>query len=47
MPGGMDKIVSDGFSVLRNSSLVSSTGSDHKEEAYLRPISMEKLVYKI
>lgn len=47
MPGGMDRIISDGFSVLRNSSLVSKAGSHPKRDAHLQPISMEKLVYKI
>ena len=47
MPGGMDQIISDGFSVIHNSPLVSRTGADRKEDAHLRPISMEKLVYRI
>ncbi|CRG91355.1 hypothetical protein PISL3812_08403 [Talaromyces islandicus] len=46
MPGGMDEIISEGFAVLRNSSLTSGTGLDRKE-AHLQPVSMEKLVYKI
>ncbi|KAK1147829.1 hypothetical protein N8T08_000342 [Aspergillus melleus] len=47
MPGGMDQIISDGFSVIRNSPLVSRNGANRKEDAHLRPISMEKLVYRI
>ncbi|KAH7000668.1 chaperonin 10-like protein [Ilyonectria destructans] len=47
MPGGIEKIASDGFSVLRQSSLVSSDGLRRSMEAYLRPVSAEKLVYKI
>ncbi|GKZ21900.1 hypothetical protein AbraIFM66951_007331 [Aspergillus brasiliensis] len=47
MPGGLDRIISDGFSVLRNSSLGSKAGSHLKKDAHLQPISMEKLVYKI
>lgn len=47
MPGGIEKIVSDGFSVLRQSSLVSKDGSRRSMEAYLQPVSAEKLVYKI
>ena len=47
MPGGMDRIIPDGFSVLRNSPMISKTGPDTKDEHHLRPVSMEKLVYKI
>lgn len=47
MPGGLDRFSSDGFAVLRHSPLVSKVGSDQKVEAHLRPVSMEKLVYKI
>jgi hypothetical protein len=47
MPGGLEEIVSDGFAVLRNSSLASGAGSDLEGKTHLRPISMEKLVYRI
>ncbi|KAH8688503.1 chaperonin 10-like protein [Ilyonectria robusta] len=47
MPGGIEKIVSGGFSVLRQSPLASGDGSQRSMEAHLRPVSAEKLVYKI
>ncbi|KAJ5770263.1 uncharacterized protein N7511_002314 [Penicillium nucicola] len=43
MPGGLDQIITDGFSVLRNSPMISRTASDRKDDAHLRPVSMEKL----
>ena len=45
MPGGLDKIVEDGFQLLGSGSM-----GDRKEdrfEAWMRPVSAEKLVYRI
>ncbi|KAI3397698.1 hypothetical protein diail_10467 [Diaporthe ilicicola] len=44
MPGGLGKVVPDGFAVLGTG--VTSRGHDRTEH-YMRPISGEKLVYKI
>lgn len=46
MPGGLDKIVPDGFTLL-GSGLVSQREDTSRAEDYMRPISGEKLVYKI
>ncbi|KND88735.1 Zinc-type alcohol dehydrogenase-like protein C2E1P3.01 [Tolypocladium ophioglossoides CBS 100239] len=46
MPGGLEKIVPDGFSLL-GSGLVVDRVSAQREEDYMRPISAEKLVYNI
>lgn len=44
MPGGLEKVVPDGFVVLGTG--VTSRGHDRTEQ-HMRPISAEKLVYKI
>jgi NADPH:quinone reductase-like Zn-dependent oxidoreductase len=44
MPGGLEKVVPDGFAVLGTG--VTSRGHDRTEQ-HMRPISAEKLVYKI
>ncbi|KAK4073141.1 uncharacterized protein Triagg1_5421 [Trichoderma aggressivum f. europaeum] len=46
MPGGLGRIVPDGF-VLLGSGLVSQRSSASRNEDYMRPISGEKMVYKI
>lgn len=44
MPGGLENVVQDGFAVLGTG--VTSRGHERKEQ-HMRPISAEKLVYKI
>ncbi|KAL7798849.1 GroES-like protein [Trichoderma afarasin] len=46
MPGGLERIVPDGF-VLLGSGMVSQRSSASRNEDYMRPISGEKMVYKI
>ncbi|KAI0837973.1 GroES-like protein [Hypoxylon sp. FL0890] len=46
MPGGLDRIVPDGFTLL-GSLRVSDRGASGRTEDYMRPISMEKLVYSL
>ncbi|KAI0138164.1 GroES-like protein [Hypoxylon sp. NC0597] len=46
MPGGLDKIVPDGFALL-GSLRVSDRGASNRTEEYMRPIRMEKLVYSL
>ncbi|KAH6604432.1 hypothetical protein Trco_007878 [Trichoderma cornu-damae] len=46
MPGGLGRIVLDGFALL-GSSLVSQRPDTSRNEEYMRPISGEKMVYKI
>ncbi|KAI1417277.1 GroES-like protein [Hypoxylon sp. FL1857] len=46
MPGGLDRIVPDGFTLL-GSLRVSDRGESGRTEDYMRPISMEKLVYSL
>ncbi|KAM0323657.1 hypothetical protein ACHAQA_008592 [Verticillium albo-atrum] len=45
MPGGLDKIVSDGFILLGSGSM--EDRQTQRTEAWMRPISGEKLVYRI
>jgi hypothetical protein len=46
MPGGLGKIVEDGFALLGPGSM-DQRGSDARREPWMKPISMEKLVYEI
>jgi hypothetical protein len=46
MPGGLEKVVPDGFSLLGSGS-VSERAKSARDEEYMRPISAEKLVYTI
>ncbi|RFU80205.1 hypothetical protein TARUN_2015 [Trichoderma arundinaceum] len=46
MPGGLERIVPDGF-VLLGSGLVSQRPGASRNEDYMRPVSGEKMVYKI
>ncbi|KAI1141112.1 GroES-like protein [Hypoxylon sp. FL0543] len=46
MPGGLDRIVPDGFTLL-GSLYGSERGASGRMEDYMRPISMEKLVYSL
>ncbi|KAH8128205.1 hypothetical protein ACSS6W_010990 [Trichoderma asperelloides] len=46
MPGGLERIVPDGFTLL-GSGLVSKRPDTSRTEDYMRPISGEKIVYKI
>ncbi|KAI0894412.1 GroES-like protein [Annulohypoxylon nitens] len=46
MPGGLDKIASDGFALLGSIRVSEREVSDRTED-YMRPISMEKLVYPL
>jgi hypothetical protein len=46
MPGGLEKIVPDGFELL-GSGLVSQRSNASRAEEYMRPISGEKMVYKV
>lgn len=45
MPGGLERIVPDGFALL--SGLVVDRKALSRSEEYMRPISAEKLVYTI
>jgi NADPH:quinone reductase-like Zn-dependent oxidoreductase len=45
MPGGLDRVVEDGFSLLGTGTM-EDRGRDRKEE-WMRPISAEKLVYRV
>jgi len=45
MPGGLEKVVRDGFTLLGAGSMDDREGS--RTEKWMRPVSMEKLVYKI
>lgn len=49
MPGGLERIVPDGFALLSSGVMASSfAGQGHaRKEEYMRPISGEKLVYTI
>lgn len=44
MPGGLERIVPDGFTLL-GSGLVSERPDTSRTEDYMRPISGEKIVY--
>jgi len=44
MPGGLDRVVPDGFALL-GSSGVSARNLADRTEKHMRPISAEKLVY--
>lgn len=46
MPGGLQKIVPDGFALLGGGSM-GDRQPEKREEAWMKPISAEKLVYKI
>jgi hypothetical protein len=46
MPGGLGKIVEDGFALLGPGSM-DERASDARREPWMKPISMEKLVYEI
>ncbi|KEY71180.1 hypothetical protein S7711_02293 [Stachybotrys chartarum IBT 7711] len=46
MPGGLERVVPDGFALLGNGP-VSARPALQREEVYMRPISGEKLVYRI
>ena len=45
MPGGLEKIVPDAFALLGAGTMESR--HKHRDEPWMRPISAEKLVYKI
>jgi len=45
MPGGLERIVNDGFALLGPGSMVDRESS--RTEAWMKPVSAEKLVYKI
>ncbi|KAF9039195.1 zinc-binding oxidoreductase [Panaeolus papilionaceus] len=48
MPGGLDSIVSDGFSLLGSGKVADrEVGRDTTDEPWMKPIAREKLVYKI
>lgn len=46
MPGGLDRIVADGFTLLGSGKLVERTSAGGSEP-WMRPISGEKLVYHL
>ena len=46
MPGGLERVVPDGFALLGSGSVSQRTRLGRSED-YMRPISGEKLVYKI
>ncbi|QGI69705.1 hypothetical protein CEK26_002037 [Fusarium fujikuroi] len=46
MPGGLKRVVQDGFSLL-GTGLVSERSEIERPEGYMRPISAEKLVYSL
>lgn len=46
MPGGLERVVPDGFALLGSGSVSQRTKLARNED-YMRPISGEKLVYKI
>jgi len=46
MPGGLERVVPDGFSLLGSGSVSQRTRLTRTED-YMRPIGGEKLVYKI
>lgn len=46
MPGGLERVVPDGFALLGSGSVSQRTRLARAED-YMRPISGEKLVYKI
>ncbi|WYZ45996.1 hypothetical protein EsH8_IX_000221 [Colletotrichum jinshuiense] len=45
MPGGMERIVPDGFALLGSGSM--QDRAQHREEPWMKPVSAEKLVYNI
>jgi hypothetical protein len=46
MPGGLDKIVEDGFTLIGSGKVADRKG-DIREEPWMKKISAEKLVYRI
>jgi hypothetical protein len=46
MPGGLERVPLDGFVLLGGGDMLSRT-SAQREEEYMRPISGEKLVYRV
>ncbi|KAH7240018.1 chaperonin 10-like protein [Fusarium redolens] len=46
MPGGLERVVQDGFTLL-GTGLVSERSKVERSEEYMRPISAEKLVYSL
>lgn len=47
MPGGLDKIVPDGFALLGSNMVSARDEGPARTEAHMKPISGEKLVYVI
>ncbi|KAG9001480.1 hypothetical protein FRB94_006578 [Tulasnella sp. JGI-2019a] len=47
MPGGLGAIVRDGFELLGSGTVGGRTGGKGRDEAWMKPISAEKLVYRI
>ncbi|GKT89596.1 gag-pol polyprotein [Colletotrichum tofieldiae] len=45
MPGGLERIVPDGFALLGSGSM--QDRAQHREEPHMKPVSAEKLVYSI
>lgn len=46
MPGGLDRVAVDGFALLGGGDMLSRRNGERKE-GHMRPISGEKLVYRI
>jgi len=46
MPGGLERIVEDGFALFGAGKVSERSGADGKSE-WMRPISGEKIVYNI
>ena len=47
MPGGLEKVPEDGFVLLGYGSMDERSASRHRNEVHMRPISGEKLVYRV
>ncbi|KAK4212537.1 chaperonin 10-like protein [Rhypophila decipiens] len=47
MPGGLERIVPDGFALLGGGRMEDRDGVRERTEEWMRPVSAEKLVYKI
>lgn len=47
MPGGLEKIVQDGFSLIGSGKVADREKSGVRKEEWMRKISAEKLVYRV
>jgi hypothetical protein len=47
MPGGLDRVIPDGFQLLGLTLIAERKEEQKRNEDFMRPISAEKLVYRV